>query len=149
MSAQAGYVIQGFFLALLLPTAGLMMNKINSAGATAEATPVIDYEESKKPDLVNAVSYKGRNLFLQKCASCHHLTKEGTGPALMGFQERGSWADRNKLHEWIKNPPLFMKSDLHTKKLKEKYGSTMTAFPDITREEVDAIAEYITQYSVD
>ncbi|HZI53029.1 MAG TPA: c-type cytochrome [Chitinophagaceae bacterium] len=149
MNAQANYVVQGFLLALLLPSVGFIMNKINSAGTTDETTPGVVYEELKKPDLGNAVTYKGKNLFFQKCASCHHLTKEGTGPALMGFQERGPWADRNKLHEWVKNPPLFMKSDLYTKKLKEKYGSAMTAFPDITREDVEAIAEYIIQQSVD
>jgi hypothetical protein len=66
-----------------------------------------------------------------------------TGPALKDFQNRGQWADRDKLHEWIKNPALFMKNDLHTKQLKVKYLTTMTAFPEITKEDVNAIADYI------
>jgi cytochrome c1 len=73
-----------------------------------------------------------------------------TGPALGGFEERGPWRDRKKLYEWIKNPEAFMKNDSYTKQLKEKFGSIMTAFPALTTEEIDAIAEYITSsnYSI-
>jgi mono/diheme cytochrome c family protein len=143
MNAQVNHVVQGFLLALLLPAIGFILNKITSDGRSEMATPVIDYVEVNGHEVGAGDSYKGKNLFLQKCASCHQLFKESTGPALTGFEQRGPWSDRDKLHQWIKNPSLFMKNDLYTKKLKEKYGSMMNAFPDIRKEDVNAIAEYI------
>ena len=147
MNAQANHVVQGFLLALLLPAIGFILNKITDTGTSEKATPVVDYVRVNNDNDVSGASYKGKNLFLQKCASCHQLFKESTGPALMGFHQRGPWADREKLYQWVKNPSLFMKNDLYTKKLKDKYGTMMTAFPDISKEDLSAIAEYIVQNS--
>lgn len=146
MNGQVSYVIRGFLLALLLPVAGIVMNKISNEVSrdTNRQVAEIDLNE---PSVDGAHSSKGRSFFMQKCASCHHLVKEGTGPPLTGFQHRGQWADRDKLHQWIQNPALFMKNDLYTKKLKEKYVVMMTSFPDISKEEVDEIADYIVQSS--
>lgn len=36
-----------------------------------------------------------------------------------------------------------MKKDSYARSLKEKFGTMMTAFPDIQNEEIDAIVEYI------
>ena len=143
MNVQANYVVQGFLLALLLPVAGLVVSKFNSDNPTHKEVQAIDHVESPKPVALPAALIKGKTLFLQKCASCHHVFKEMTGPALKDFQNRGQWADRDKLHEWIKNPALFMKNDLHTQQLKVKYITTMSAFPDISKEEVNAIADFI------
>lgn len=38
-----------------------------------------------------------------------------------------------------------MKNDPYTRELKKQYGTMMTGFLDITRDEVDAIADYIIQ----
>ena len=67
-----------------------------------------------------------------------------TGPALGGFEQRGPWADRNQLYKWIGNPEEFMKNDDYTKGLKAKYATVMQAFPSITKEEVDAILNYVS-----
>jgi mono/diheme cytochrome c family protein len=104
------------------------------------ATESVQGQINLSPSAVN-----GKAQFMSKCASCHSITKGVVGPALGGFEERGRWADRNVLHEWIKNPEAFMKKDKYTRELKDKYGSMMTAFPAITIEEVNAIADYITQ----
>ena len=140
---QANYVVQGFMLALLVPLVGLVLSKINSHQSTSETVGVSEANNSQIPASFPSGLNKGKTLFLQKCASCHHVFREMTGPALKDFQNRGQWADRDKLHEWIKNPALFMKNDLHTKQLKVKYLTTMTAFPEITKEDVNAIADYI------
>lgn len=89
---------------------------------------------------------QGKTLFMSKCASCHNILKNATGPALTGFEQRGKWADRNELYKWIKNPSGYMKNDFYTRQLKAEYGSMMTAFADITNEEIDAICDYINQY---
>lgn len=102
-------------------------------------TVIIDHETSP----VTVVASNGKALFIQKCAACHHVFKDGTGPALAGFEERGLWADREKLYDWLRNPSAFMKKDPYTRSLKTKFGSVMTAFPDLRNEEIDAIVEYI------
>lgn len=39
-----------------------------------------------------------------------------------------------------------MKNDPYTRELKKRYETMMTGFPDITRNEVDAIADFLIQY---
>ncbi|HKO80689.1 MAG TPA: c-type cytochrome [Chitinophagaceae bacterium] len=38
-----------------------------------------------------------------------------------------------------------MEKDSYARSLKEKFGSMMTAFPDLSNEEIDAIAAYIME----
>ncbi len=40
-----------------------------------------------------------------------------------------------------------MKRNSYARTLKEKYGSMMTGFPDITDKEIDNIVEYINESS--
>jgi cytochrome c553 len=85
----------------------------------------------------------GKTLFTINCASCHGVLKKGSGPALTGFETRGPWADRAKLYDWVHNPAKFMQGDPYTAGLKAQYGIVMTAFPALTNQEIDAIADYI------
>lgn len=85
----------------------------------------------------------GKTLFMSKCAACHNVFKDGTGPALMGLEERHKWADHNELLKWINNPAAYMAGDAYTQGLKAKYGSMMTAFGDITLKDVSDIVAYI------
>lgn len=85
----------------------------------------------------------GKTIFMSKCAACHNVFKDGTGPALMGLEERHKWADHNELLQWIKNPAAYMETDPYTQGLKAKYGSLMTAFGDFTLKDVDDVVAYI------
>lgn len=85
----------------------------------------------------------GKTLFMGKCASCHNVTKKGTGPALGGLEERHKWADHNEILKWAQNPSGYMANDPYTQALKAEYGSLMQAFPDLTLKEVDDIVAYI------
>ncbi len=85
----------------------------------------------------------GKSLFHAKCATCHNIFKNTTGPALMGFEERGPWADRLKLYEFVKNPAAFMAKDAYTKGLLDQYKSMMSGFPDLSNKDIDAIVDYI------
>ena len=87
----------------------------------------------------------GRALFQTNCASCHNLYKNLTGPALIGFQNRGHWADRKELHAWVHNPVAYMAKDPYTAGLKAQFGSVMQAFPNLGDKDIDAIADYITK----
>jgi mono/diheme cytochrome c family protein len=88
----------------------------------------------------------GAAIFQQNCASCHAINKDLTGPRLAGFESRGPWADRKQLYAWIHNPAKFMQNDPYTQGLKQQYGGAMmTAFPQLTDKEIDAIVTYINK----
>ncbi len=85
----------------------------------------------------------GKAIFMGKCASCHQIGKNGTGPALAGLEERHKWADHNELLKWINNPAGYMKNDPYTQGLLAEYKSMMTGFSDITLKDVDDLVAYI------
>jgi cytochrome c551/c552 len=85
----------------------------------------------------------GKAIFMSKCASCHNVLKKATGPALAGLEERHKWADHQELLAWINNPAAYMAKDPYTQGLKAEYGSMMTAFPDITLQDVGNMVAYI------
>ena len=91
--------------------------------------------------LNNASAQDGKALFSANCASCHAINKRLTGPALMGVEER--WPDKKELFAFIRNPSLVIKRNAYAKKLKDVYGTLMTAFPDLTDEAIAAILDYI------
>ena len=87
----------------------------------------------------------GKTIFMSKCASCHNVLKKGTGPALAGLEERHIWADHKELLAWINNPAAYMAKDPYTQGLKAEYGSMMTAFADVTLQDVDNIVAYVNE----
>ena len=90
----------------------------------------------------------GKALYMGKCASCHNVLKDGTGPALKGLEERHKWADHKELQAWINNPAAYMAKDPYTQGLKAKYGSMMTGFAEITLADVDNIVAYINDAAI-
>lgn len=87
----------------------------------------------------------GKTIFMSKCASCHNVLKKGTGPALAGLEERHKWADHKELLAWINNPAAYMAKDPYTQGLKAEYGSMMTAFADVTLQDVDNLVAYVNE----
>lgn len=85
----------------------------------------------------------GKALFASKCASCHNIFKDLTGPALGGLETRHKWADHAELLKWIQNPGAYIANDPYTQGLKAKYGSLMTGFSDFTLQNVDDVVAYI------
>ncbi len=144
MNKQVNYIIYAMLLSLSLPIGYYFIDKIVSAETFSDKQPALIEDKTKLPEPVMSKSAAlGKILFNSKCAACHQIFKDATGPGILGFEERGPWKDRNKLYEWIRNPAEFMKNDPYTASLKEKYGSMMQSFPDITNEEIDAIVDYI------
>lgn len=96
--------------------------------------------------VINANAQDGKAVFNAKCAACHQIFKNSTGPALGGMEERGPWSDRKKLYSWIHNPAAFMANDPYTQDLKTKYnGILMTGFPDLSEGEIDAVVDYVNK----
>ncbi|MEM6720256.1 MAG: cytochrome c3 family protein [Bacteroidota bacterium] len=92
----------------------------------------------------------GEALFKANCAACHKMDAMSTGPALRGVEARLSeeeGLDREWLYKWIKNSSAMIKSgDTYAVKTYEKYGKRqMTAFPNLSNEDIDNILAYTAQ----
>jgi cytochrome c551/c552 len=92
-----------------------------------------------------AVSDEAKNLFMANCASCHNPLKDATGPALKGTLSRVP--SRDWLVKWIQNPAaLISEKDAYALAIYEKWNKTpMTAFPNLTNEEVDLLIDEYCQ----
>ena len=128
----------------MIPIGDFVIKKISAQSNVADSSiVVIEYEKSKLETPLEGAAYEGKIIFMQKCAACHNLFRGGTGPSILRFEDRGPWSDRQSLYAWIRNPAEFMRTNSYARELKEAYSSMMTAFPDITDEEVDNIVAYI------
>src|SRR6187455_326514 len=84
----------------------------------------------------------GKVLFSQKCASCHAVDKKLIGPALAGALER--WPEKDKLYAWVHNSAAVVKSGYpRAVTVYNEYNKIqMTAFPELTEKDIDAIFAY-------
>lgn len=85
----------------------------------------------------------GKKIFQTNCASCHKLDKKLIGPALGGMADRRS---NEWLKAWIKdNNALRASGDQDAIDIFEEFnGMPMTAFPQLSDEDIDAIIAYTT-----
>ena len=95
-----------------------------------------------------AAAVDGKALFMANCASCHsaNMKTRMTGPALAGVQAR--WAGREALLiKWVRNNKEVLASgDSYTNNLYNEYGKgNMTAFPNLTDPQINAILAYVQQ----
>jgi len=105
-----------------------------------EAAVADTSETSLKVDPMVAV---GKKLFQTNCAACHKLDKKLIGPAL------GNIADKRTeewLNAWIKdNNALRASGDQQAIDIFKEYnGMPMTAFPQLSDEDISAIIAYTT-----
>lgn len=98
------------------------------------------------PSSAKAVDVQnGKGLFLEKCASCHNnnMKTDMTGPALYGVQER--WEEYpDALYAWIRNSVATAESGNPRAKVMINWAaSQMTAFENLSNEQIDDILAYI------
>jgi mono/diheme cytochrome c family protein len=145
VSKQLHYIASAFLLLILSAGLFLFVKSIPVDRSRQTEEKISELPVADPDPAMSAVIAKGKTLFLSKCASCHNIFKETAYPSLAGFEERGPWGERANLFEWVRNPSAFMKKNAYAQGLKNKYGSMMTAFPDLSNEEIDAIREYILE----
>jgi mono/diheme cytochrome c family protein len=94
-------------------------------------------------DLDEARQKEGRKLFKSQCASCHKLDRKLVGPALGGVEER---RENDWLKAWIKNnAELRASGDADAIAIFEEFnGSVMSAFPQLSDQQIDDILYYTT-----
>lgn len=87
---------------------------------------------------------QGDALFKAKCATCHQPHKDGTGPKL--FQVRTKWADagaKDVIYQWVNNWQAAAASNDFAKSISNFSPSAMQQFPELKKEDIDAIFDYI------
>jgi hypothetical protein len=96
------------------------------------------------PELLFAAD--GQSLFKANCASCHKPDVHYVGPALKGAREREPSPGWH--YKWIANATAMANTDPYAMKLKaESGGVVMTSFPDLKKDEVDAILDWADKYA--
>lgn len=86
----------------------------------------------------------GKALFNAQCAACHALDKNMTGPALRGV---GDKYEMEWLYKWVKNSSELIRSgDARANKIFAEWNnSVMTAFPQLSNQDIDNIIAYTMQ----
>ena len=83
----------------------------------------------------------GKKLFNANCAACHKLDKKLIGPGLIESVGKRS---NEWLKAWIKDNAAFQKTDADAKEAAEYSPSAMTAFPQLSDQDIDDIIAYAT-----
>jgi len=88
----------------------------------------------------------GKTIFTNNCAACHNPLKDATGPALKGIDK--SFPSKEWGYKWIHNSQaLVMAGDKDAVAIYTKFNKVaMTAFPQLSNEEIDAVLKYVDEY---
>lgn len=87
----------------------------------------------------------GKIIFTARCAACHNVNKQLTGPALAGVYERRSidW-----IIKFVHSSQTMVKSgDKDAVALFEKFKIPMPDHPDLTDDNIKSIVEYVKSES--
>ena len=90
----------------------------------------------------------GQTVFKTYCASCHKPDADFTGPALKGARQREAAAGLPKdwVYKWVPNTTTMVNADPYAMQLKAKFNAVMTAFPDLKKEDIDAVLDWADKY---
>ena len=88
---------------------------------------------------------QGEALFKSKCATCHQPLKNSTGPKL--YQVREKWASggakEGSIYTWVNNWQNAVATDPYAAEVSKWSPTAMSAFPDLKKEEIDAILDWV------
>ena len=87
-----------------------------------------------------AFALDGESIYKANCSSCHKPDKDFTGPALKGARDREptkEWAYR-----WVNHVDEMVNTDPYAKALYAKFGSKMTQFSDLKKDEIKAVLDW-------
>lgn len=90
---------------------------------------------------------QGGDLFKAKCATCHQVFKDGTGPKL--YQVRTKWeeggAKEGSIIQWVQNWEVAAANDPYALQVSKVKASAMNAFPTLTEEQVISILDWVDE----
>ncbi|MEE9349282.1 MAG: c-type cytochrome [Flavobacteriaceae bacterium] len=98
-------------------------------------------EVSKKEVVVDPKVAVGKKIYKANCAACHKLKGKLIGPELQGISDK---REKEWLHAWIKNNNALRKSGdkLAKKVFEDNNKAVMTAFPQLSTDDIDAMLAY-------
>jgi cytochrome c551/c552 len=115
-----------------------MMNK--SILAACSFFAVVSF--TSKTAITSEFQTTGKEIFITNCGSCHHPTRDMTGPTIYAVRSR--WKDKNLLYKYVRNAQDVVKKDPYAKALFKKWnGAVMTPFPKLTNTEIESILDYV------
>ena len=103
-------------------------------------------------DYGNEIYYtRGKYLFESKCATCHLVNGDATGPSLMAVRYR--WAEGGALpesvYDWVNNWEETASKDPYAANVVGYTSTSHTNFPDLSKEAIDRIYDYIDSENMD
>lgn len=87
----------------------------------------------------------GQAIFKTYCASCHKPDADYTGPKLKGAREREP--SKDWVYKWVPNTISMVQTDPYAKALFATYKAVMTPFPNLKKEEIDAVLDWANNYT--
>jgi cytochrome c551/c552 len=88
---------------------------------------------------------QGEALFNAKCATCHQVFKDGTGPKL--YEVRQKWSDggaaEGSIYQWVNNWKNAAASDPYAKTVSTWSETAMSAFPELSKEQITSIFDWV------
>ena len=138
---QSKYIITACLILLFITGGYFIVKKISDTPAADNSPTLIDYD--KETDNSDSVIYDGKIIYQSKCASCHNVLKETTGPALGDVLEKSEWRNKASLYDYIRYPAKYDKYK-YIKSSRKKYGVSHVGFPTLTDKEIDAIFWYVS-----
>ena len=88
----------------------------------------------------------GKAVFIAKCASCHTMGKDATGPDLQKILSRWD-GDENRVKQWILNYDKLAKTDAHAAEVAASRPAVMQIFEgQISDAELAAVIKYTNEW---
>ena len=89
---------------------------------------------------------QGDALFKAKCATCHQVFKDGTGPKL--YEVRKKWEDggakEGSILQWVKDFDIAVANDPYAGVVKSWNPSqNMNKFPELTDDQINSIFDWV------
>ncbi|MEJ6775851.1 MAG: cytochrome c3 family protein [Crocinitomicaceae bacterium] len=88
---------------------------------------------------------QGDALFKAKCATCHQVFKDGTGPKL--YEVRQKWTDggaaEGSIFQWVNNWKNAVAIDPYAKTVSNWSETAMSAFPELSKEQITSIFDWV------
>lgn len=93
----------------------------------------------------------GKNLYATKCATCHSMRFDGTGPKLANVREK--WiqggAKAGSIYQWVRDWNSIVYKDPYAREITKLKPTAMNRFPELTNEQIDGIFDYVDGQSTE
>jgi cytochrome c2 len=88
---------------------------------------------------------QGEGIFKAKCATCHQVFKNGTGPKLYKVREKweAGGAKPGSLYQWVNNWSVAAANDPYAATTSQWAATAMNLFPELKKEEITAVFDWI------